>query len=102
MFLVEPYDVFTPGPIDLVTQPLAAQHGEVYHNEAQGRGVDSFIILTYETHVSEHTLIHTQSSDHQGLTGVAPHDEVKKGRGLIENSVRDVNCALCIFLWKIL
>lgn len=29
MFLVDSYDVFTPGLIDLVTQPLAAQHGEM-------------------------------------------------------------------------
>lgn len=98
MFLLDSY-VFTPQLIDLVT--LAAHEG-ILHSVTQGRGVNSFIILTCERYVSEHThaLIHSQSSDHRGFSEVVPHDKVKKGRGLIENSVRDVNCALCRFLWK--
>ena len=29
MFFLDSYDVFTPGSIDLVTRPLAAQHEEI-------------------------------------------------------------------------
>lgn len=65
------------GLIDLVTLPLAAQHGERKHYSTQGRGVDSFIILTCETRVCEHT----HSRDHQGLTGVVPCDKVRKEKG---------------------
>lgn len=61
MFLVGSYDVFTPGLIDLVTQPLAAQHAGEKHNATQGRGVDSFIILTCEAHVSKHAYTHTHT-----------------------------------------
>lgn len=67
MFLVDSSDVFTPGLIDLVTQPLAAQHGEMKHNATQGRGVDSFIILTCETHVSEHTQMHSYTRTHRAV-----------------------------------
>lgn len=62
--------------IDLLTHPQAAQREEMKHNATQGRGVNPFIILTCEIHVSENTHIHC--GDHQGLKEVVPPDEVKK------------------------
>lgn len=67
--------MFTPGLIDLLTQPLAVQHEGMKHNATQGRAVDPFIILTCETHVSE--CKHSHSRDHHTLTEVVPPDEVK-------------------------
>lgn len=74
MFVVDCCDVFTPGLLDLVTQPLAAQDGEMKDNATQGSELYCFIILILcEALVSARTQTHmqTHSSDHQALRGRA-------------------------------
>lgn len=71
-------EMFVPGLIDLLTQPLAAQVEEIKYNATQGRGVDPFNILTCETHVNKRTQSFIRGSQ------VVPPDEVKKTKSLFK------------------